>query len=354
MSNLKRIIAHWTVGRYKANASDIKAYHFIVEEDGNIVNGKFKPEDNTGKLLSGTYAPHVRGLNTGSIGISMASMLGAIENKTHGDYPFTERQFEAMCKKIAELCLKYDIPITPQTVLSHAEVEPTLKKKQAGKWDFTVIPFKPELKGHKACGDYMRTRVSYYYNQTRTIPEPMEPKVTPIHIVQKGETLWGISRNYNLTVSEIMDANGLKSIVINPGDKLYVTKPAMRSNILGGAIAGIVLDRVAAPIVENIVDNVVGKGVDVLTDRVKQDVTKQAVHEIEKVIQHKTNNEPALQSRVTLGSLTAIIGAAVGIFQMYFDGMPNTWEDYAPHASVIGGALFALYGRWAAKKPLGA
>ena len=34
MSRLKRIIIHWTAGNYKANATDKKSYHYIVEGDG--------------------------------------------------------------------------------------------------------------------------------------------------------------------------------------------------------------------------------------------------------------------------------------------------------------------------------
>jgi trimethylamine:corrinoid methyltransferase-like protein len=39
-----------------------------------------------------------------------------------------------------QLCRKYGIPITSSTVLTHAEVEPTLGIKQAGKWDIAWLP----------------------------------------------------------------------------------------------------------------------------------------------------------------------------------------------------------------------
>lgn len=161
MSGLKRVVAHWTVGTYKANSVDRKHYHFIIEGDGNVVDGNHKPEANV-RPVSGRYAPHVRSANTGSIGISMASMRGAQSETNLGAYPFTETQFNAMCKKIAELCKRYDIAVSPMTVLSHAEVEPTLGIKQRGKWDFTVIPFMPKLRGHRACGNEMRRRVKAY------------------------------------------------------------------------------------------------------------------------------------------------------------------------------------------------
>lgn len=161
MNGLKRIIAHWTVGKYTANSIDKKHYHFVVEETGKIIDCVHKPESNI-RPSKGNYAAHCLNCNTGSIGISMASMFGAKSQTNFGDYPFTERQFNAMCKKIAELCVEYNISVSPMTVLSHAEVEPTLGIKQRGKWDFTVIPFMPKVKGARACGDEMRKRVNAY------------------------------------------------------------------------------------------------------------------------------------------------------------------------------------------------
>ncbi len=159
---MKRIVAHWTVGTYKANSTDRQHYHFIVQGDSTVVDGVHRPEDNE-NVNDGNYAAHVQGMNAGSIGISMASMKGAVENPFEsGQYPFKESQFETMCAYIAKLCKQYKIKVTPQTVLTHAEVQPVLGVKQNGKWDITRIPFKPEIKGWKACGDYMRQRIQAY------------------------------------------------------------------------------------------------------------------------------------------------------------------------------------------------
>ena len=157
---MKRIICHWTGGPYKANSIDRKHYHFIFEDDGREVVGNHSVSANK-RPRKGRYAAHTYRCNTGSIGLSVACMRGAKE-RNFGRYPMTEIQFEAMCAKAAALCNQYDIPVTARTVLSHAEVQPTLKRRQRGKWDFTRLPFKGELKGHKACGDYMRERVSEY------------------------------------------------------------------------------------------------------------------------------------------------------------------------------------------------
>jgi N-acetyl-anhydromuramyl-L-alanine amidase AmpD len=109
----------------------------------------------------GDYAAHTRGCNTGSIGVSLACMAGATETPFNaGKFPMTEKQWVAMIEGIAQLCKFYKIPVSPQTVLSHAEVQGTLGIKQAGKWDFTRLAFDPTVKGAKACGDRMRKEVA--------------------------------------------------------------------------------------------------------------------------------------------------------------------------------------------------
>jgi hypothetical protein len=47
-----------------------------------------------------------------------------------------------------------------QTVLTHAEVQPTLGVKQRGKWDITRLSFKPDLVGAIPVGNYIRETVA--------------------------------------------------------------------------------------------------------------------------------------------------------------------------------------------------
>jgi N-acetyl-anhydromuramyl-L-alanine amidase AmpD len=162
---VKRVIAHWSVTKYKADTTSRQHYHFIVEGDGTVVDGLYKPEANE-RIVGTRYAAHTRGCNTGSIGVACAAMLGAISVDKPGDYPITSTQFTAMCRLIAKLCKKYDIPVTPQTVLSHAEVQDTLGIKQNGKWDISVLPF-AGFKTAKACGDEMRRRVALYVGEPK-------------------------------------------------------------------------------------------------------------------------------------------------------------------------------------------
>lgn len=191
---MKRIIHHWTAGTYKANDVDRKAYHELFESDGTQVFGVFPISANSsanGKLKAGKYAAHCLNLNSDSIGLSLCCMSGAVEGKTNGSFPMTETQFEAMCKRSAELCHKYGIKIGPTTVLSHAEVQETLGVKQKNKWDYTVLPFKPSLKSAKACGDYLRTRVQHYYNDAlKPVPVPATPKPVVSWKPEPPKTLW--------------------------------------------------------------------------------------------------------------------------------------------------------------------
>lgn len=156
---MDRIISHWTAGGGRASATDLKHYHRLTEWDGNIVAGTEDIADNI-VTSDGDYAAHTRNLNTGSIGVAMCGMMDATEYPFNpGPAPISEKQFNTHCVLVADLCRTYGIPVTRQTVLTHAEVEPTLGVKQNGKWDLTRLPFRRDLVGAIPVGDYMRERV---------------------------------------------------------------------------------------------------------------------------------------------------------------------------------------------------
>lgn len=190
MATLKRVVAHWAVTKYTATALARKHYHFIVEGDGKVVAGDFAPEANI-KPVPGEYAAHTLNCNTGSIGVSCAAMHSAESVKKPGPYPITEVQFNAMCRKIAELCKLYSIPVTSKTVLSHAEVQDNLGIKQRGKWDISVLPF-AGLATAKSCGDLMRRTVGMYMagGKPPSTQKPVTPAPKPTTAEAKpGETL---------------------------------------------------------------------------------------------------------------------------------------------------------------------
>jgi hypothetical protein len=124
------------------------------------------------------------------------------------------------------------------------------------------------------------------------------------------------------------------------------------------ALGAIVAREVIAAIVERGLARVrKAKNLPIKDDTEQQAVREALMDEAEKELASRekfaTNSESPLKSPVTLGSVMGFVGASVGIYQLYTDGVVNTWDDYSPHAMIVGGALFALWGRWFAKKPLG-
>lgn len=142
---MKRIVVHWTAGGYKASSLDRQHYHIMVEGDGSLVRGDHSIADNT-STADGRYAAHTRGLNTQSIGISACCMAGARERPFYaGTAPMTQVQWLTMAKVAAELCKRYNIPVTEKTVLQHGEVQVNLGVAQAGKWDCNRLAFAPSM-----------------------------------------------------------------------------------------------------------------------------------------------------------------------------------------------------------------
>lgn len=139
-SGLHRIHLHWTAGAYGDIALERRAYHLLILHDGRSVMGDHAPEANA-NTSDGRYAPHTRACNSGSIGVSLDAMGGAVQSPFNpGKYPITEIQLDRMAKEVANLCETYDIPVTKWSVLTHAEIQPTLGIRQKWKWDITWLP----------------------------------------------------------------------------------------------------------------------------------------------------------------------------------------------------------------------
>lgn len=154
--SIKRIILHWSAGTHTVSDVDREHYHYIVDGKGLVVAGDHRVEDNL-STADGIYAAHTRGANGGAIGIAVAAMMGASGPKKQGKYPITFPQWEAFMGLVVSLVGKYKIINSPQTILSHAEVQETLGIRQNGKIDISFgVPGKPELQTAQAVGNYVR------------------------------------------------------------------------------------------------------------------------------------------------------------------------------------------------------
>lgn len=159
---MKRIIIHWTGGTGKPNQHEKECYHFLIDAEGKKHKGIFKPEDNE-NCYDGKYAAHTGGGNTGSIGVSLCGMLNYHNRCDIGPYPITAVQFEAACKFIAELCKKYNIKITPDTVLTHYEFGIKHPKTESkGKIDIVYLPPYPSIEKENV-GCFIRSKIRWYY-----------------------------------------------------------------------------------------------------------------------------------------------------------------------------------------------
>lgn len=159
-AKISRIIFHWTAGQNKASDLDREHYHILIEGDGKLVRGKPSIALNGEPKAKAGYAAHTLNCNTGSIGVSLCGMAGAVESPFNpGKQPITRMQWEALAAVLAQLCKRYAVPVDRKTVLSHAEVQPTLKITQRGKWDISRLPFDTSIQGAIAIGDQMRAMV---------------------------------------------------------------------------------------------------------------------------------------------------------------------------------------------------
>jgi hypothetical protein len=178
---MKRIILHWTAGTHTPNGLDLSHYHFVINGAGNVLPGKH-PVHASAAPIRGAYAAHTRGANSDSIGVALAAMAGAKERPfSAGKYPITPAQVEALVKLVRKLSADYKIPVTRQTVLSHAEVQPTLGIKQSGKWDIAWLPGMAAPGDPVKVGDHIRGLINAQAapKPPQASPAPPQRPVTP-------------------------------------------------------------------------------------------------------------------------------------------------------------------------------
>ena len=161
---IKRIILHWTAGTNQPSRTDYEHYHYLINGDGLVMQGKYKVSDNE-NCNDGVYAAHTGGGNTGSIGVACCGMFGYISPQKVGKYPLTKIQTEKMFEFTAQQCKKYSLIISPDTVMTHYEFgKRNPKTTSAGKIDITYLPSYPTVKTNEM-GDFIRNKVKWYYNK---------------------------------------------------------------------------------------------------------------------------------------------------------------------------------------------
>ena len=151
---MKRIIIHHTAGSYIPNNTDKKAYHYLIDNNGKVFEGTYKPEDNE-NCNDGKYAAHTLKGNTGSIGVSACCNMKFNLTTKVSPYPLTLTQFKSICKLCSELCKKYKISV--DNIFTHYGFDLAHNIKQ-GKVDITYLPFKPELNPIQV-QNYFRTEI---------------------------------------------------------------------------------------------------------------------------------------------------------------------------------------------------
>lgn len=158
---MKHIVIHWTAGGYYPTDYEKEHYHFLIDREGVVHNGKFKPEDNE-VCKVGKYAAHTGGGNTGSIGVAICAMAGFKNKNNVGSYPILKKQFESTMEFCSQLAQKYKIEISPQTIMTHYEFGvKNPKTSSAGKIDIIFIPpYAWVAQGE--VGSFIRSKIKWY------------------------------------------------------------------------------------------------------------------------------------------------------------------------------------------------
>lgn len=181
----RRIILHWTGGGHRANQVDRKAYHYVVEHDGTVVQGVHPVADNMQRVWGDRYARHTGGFNSFSVGISFAGMKDAVNARHPGPAPLKEGQVLAGLRFAAECCAAWRLdPLNPAHVFHHREaweLHGVKGTENHTKPDITFLPFLPELTRTQT-GPWLRARIAGFLRDDAPavpIPVPGERRWSP-------------------------------------------------------------------------------------------------------------------------------------------------------------------------------
>jgi len=140
--NPKRITLHWTGGSYTPSSLDAEHYHFLIDGNGVVWQGKYSVADQD--ITNSNYAAHTSQFNTKNIGVAFCAMAGSKENGTFGAYPITVAQWDAAISLCTFLCSGYFIEPDKKHLASHCEIQSIHGVRQSGKWDVSAVTFMEE------------------------------------------------------------------------------------------------------------------------------------------------------------------------------------------------------------------
>lgn len=158
---VRGIVWHWTAGAHGIIELERDHYNWLFDRVGNVFDGNHTVQDQVNyDWRNGIGASHTKSMNTGWIGLSVDAMAGAVESPLNwGTNPLTWEGIDAMLDWTMDLCEEYNIPVSPWTTLSHAEVQQTLGVRQRFKWDYKVLPGYTRAVDARIVGDILRDRM---------------------------------------------------------------------------------------------------------------------------------------------------------------------------------------------------
>lgn len=151
-------------------------------------------------------------------------------------------QFNITVQALKELnnLISDNIQVGQKLLLKNIQMSPLTYKVQKGDTLYSIAnAFNTTVDEIKRINNL--TNNTLYIGQVLELPKtPLPPVEEPspenpgeniytIYIVQKGDSLWSISRKYDITVQELIDINDLLTTTIKVGDQLKV--PASLSNM---------------------------------------------------------------------------------------------------------------------------
>lgn len=170
----RAIVLHWTGGVYTPNRVDLEHYHYLVQEDEALREGKFAVAANMGELRPGRYAAHTGGMNTRRVGLAFC---GERDDR----HPLTERQIRAGIRAAAAMCYYWQLdPARPDHLFTHREawtIHKVRGTRNHQKRDIDVLRFKPELEADEV-GPWLRAETAALLEAFRRDPKPPEVVIT--------------------------------------------------------------------------------------------------------------------------------------------------------------------------------